>query len=941
MKYFRLLADRVRNGLPLAALTLMPVLVSAQILDISPVFPTVDDSITVIYDATQGNAALTGVAPVYAHTGVITNQSTSPSDWKYVQGNWGTADPRVLMENLGNNRHKISYRIRSYYNNIPTNVNVLQLAYVFRNQAGTVVGRDPAGADIYYPLWDGSTYEIRFLKPVSQPTLISLGETVDIRAAVPFASGLEILEDGAVQASLTGTEINYTATGTSPGKHWIKVRGTYNGQTYADSVYYVVRGPVSQQDPPANIRPGINYLNDSTVILALYAPRKEFVYVLGDFNAWQIEGEYYMSRSLDSTLWWLQVPGLTPGQEYAFQYLIDGTLRLADAYADKVLDPGNDPFLGTVYPGLKPYPTGLTTGIVSVLQPAKPAYTWQHTTFQRPANGDLIIYELHIRDFVARHDYKTVIDTLDYLQRLGVNAIELMPVMEFEGNNSWGYNPSFFFAPDKYYGTATDLKAFIDSCHGRGIAVILDMVLNHAFSQCPLTRLYWDDANSRPSADNPWFNPEATHPFSVGYDFNHESAQTKTFVDRVLAYWVQEYHFDGYRMDLSKGFTQVNSGTNVGQWGQYDASRIALLKRMYDQLKTLDPTVYFILEHFADNTEEKELANYGMMLWGNMHGNYGEAAKGNTSNTNFQWVSYKNRGWNFPHVVGYMESHDEERLMFQNLNQGFSGPGYNVRDLSTALARMELVGAFFFTVPGPKMIWQFGELGYDVSINFNGRTGEKPIRWNYQSDFFRDKLYRVWSALLQLRAEEPVFRTSSFSMDVGGLVKRIILTDTSMNAVVCGNFDVAARNGAVNFPATGRWYEYFSGDSLEVPTTNMTLPFAAGEYRIYTDERLTTPDVSLAAGDPVLPLAIRLYPNPAVSSVQLDLDLEAAGPARVTVLDMQGRTLETLLDDAHLLPGTYTATWDLLIGGQRVVPGYYLVRVQAGEREMTRLLEIQ
>ena len=101
---------------------------------------------------------------------------------------------------------------------------------------------------------------------------------------------------------------------------------------------------------------------------------------------------------------------------------------------------------------------------MSVLQSNAPAYTFTTTNFQRPARANLVVYELHLRDFIARHDYRTLTDTLRYLQRLGVNAIELLPVNEFENNNSWGYNPSFYFAPDKYYGTANDFKRFIDVC---------------------------------------------------------------------------------------------------------------------------------------------------------------------------------------------------------------------------------------------------------------------------------------------------------------------------------------------------------------------------------------------------------------------------------------------------------------------------------------------
>jgi 1,4-alpha-glucan branching enzyme len=188
----------------------------------------------------------------------------------------------------------------------------------------------------------------------------------------------------------------------------------------------------------------------------------------------------------------------------------------------------------STYPNLKAYPTGKTSGIVSLLQTAKPVFNWQTTNFTRPDKRNLVIYELLIRDFVATQNFQTVKDTLSYLKRLGVNAIEIMPFNEFEGNDSWGYNPSFYFAPDKAYGTETAVRQFVDECHRQGIAVIMDMVLNHSFGSSPMVQLYWDAANNQPAANSPWFNQVATHPFNVGYDFNHEAQATKDFVDRVV-----------------------------------------------------------------------------------------------------------------------------------------------------------------------------------------------------------------------------------------------------------------------------------------------------------------------------------------------------------------------------------------------------------------------
>src|SRR5690606_30013424 len=112
--------------------------------------------------------------------------------------------------------------------------------------------------------------------------------------------------------------------------------------------------------------------------------------------------------------------GLTPGQEYAFQYLVDGTLKIADPFSEKILSPDDQYISVATYPNLKPYPSGLTTGNVSVVQTNEPGYNWRNTSFSRPDKRNLIIYEMLMRDFTDAHNWQTVIDTLSYLQRLGI-----------------------------------------------------------------------------------------------------------------------------------------------------------------------------------------------------------------------------------------------------------------------------------------------------------------------------------------------------------------------------------------------------------------------------------------------------------------------------------------------------------------------------------------
>ena len=371
----------------------------------------------------------------------------------------------------------------------------------------------------------------------------------------------------------------------------------------------------------------------------------------------------------------------------------------------------------------------------------------------------------------------------------------------------------------------------------------------HSFGQSPLVQLYFDAAANRPAPENPWFNPAAKHAYNVGYDMNHESAATQYLFSRVVEHWLTQYKIDGFRFDLSKGFTQVQTcdangnNCNVNSWGNYDASRVAIWKRYYDTLQLKSPGCYVILEHFADNSEEKELSAYGMLLWGNMNYAYNEGTMGYVNNSNLDGALYTTRGWEKPHLVSYMESHDEERLMYKNLTYGASAGTYNVRDLSVALRRNELAASFLFLLPGPKMIWQFGELGYDYSINYcrngtinsNCRLDAKPIRWDYQEEPARRRLYEVYRGLLQLRAH-PTFQhnflVGTVQRSLSGGLKWFQLSTDSAHLVVVGNFDINPVSGTVPFPQTGSWTDYFTGTKWEVSATAQTVSLKPGEYHI-------------------------------------------------------------------------------------------------------------
>ncbi len=611
-----------------------------------------------------------------------------------------------------------------------------------------------------------------------------------------------------------------------------------------------VTGNPAGVDPPAGSNDGVTFLNGgASVIFNLYAPGKNSVSVIGEFNNWQGGSNYTMKNSKDGNRWWVQVDNLDPAKEYAYQYLIDGTLKVADPYTEKILDPNNDQYINTpniIYPNLKAYPTG-ATGIVSTFWYSQPSYTWATTSFIRPDPKNLVIYEALVRDFVATHDYKTIKDTLSYFVNLGVNAIELMPFNEFEGNDSWGYNPDFYFAPDKYYGTKNDLKALIDACHAKGIAVIQDIVLNHSFGSSPMVQMYYSGTPSSgaPTANNPWYNTVPTHPFNVGFQFNHESAATKYFVKNVLKWWIQEYHVDGFRFDLAKGFTQVNSGTDVNLWGQYDASRVAIWKDYNSYMMSLDPKLYVILEDFASNQEESELANLGMMTWTNLSSPGEQATMGYPFGPPWDLTGlfYDAYGFTNPYaLVAYFESHDEERLQFKNETYGNSSGTYNTTNLATGLKRDEMGAVFMFSSPGPKMLWEFGERGYDVSINdLGGRLSDKPPRWDYMADPNRAHLYSVYAKMIKMKIKNPVFTTISpnFTYSLTGAVKTIQLNGTDGTDVeVVGNFDVVSQTATINFASTGTWTDNIDGSTINVTALPYTTTLAPGEYHVYSNKVL-------------------------------------------------------------------------------------------------------
>lgn len=854
----------------------------AQVVTTDPAFPTDGAAVTIVFDATQGTAGLKGfTGDVYAHTGVITDQSKDGSDWRYAS-DWNVNLAKYKMTSLGNNKWelKITPDIRNYYV-VPPGEKILKMAFVFRSSDGKKEGKDTGGKDIFVEVHEvGLT--VRFDQPSGTATL-NRGETLAMKASASMVANMKLFvgsEEIAAQSNVK--EITAVHTFPQAGNFEIRVEATLSGQTEVSTQIVNVLGETVEALLPANVRPGINYPGVNEATLVLQAPEKKTVYVVGDFNDWKLLPEYQLKQ--DGEFFWITLSDLEKGKEYAFQYVVDGTIYIADPYADKVLDPWNDPYISsTVYPDLKPYPTGKAEGIVSVLQTGQSPYEWQVADFSKPDRNQLMVYEMHIRDFTAEHSFSAAKDKLSYLKQLGINAIELMPVNEFEGNSSWGYNPSFYFAVDKYYGAKNELRAFVDECHQQGMAVIIDLVLNHSFGQSPFYLLY-RDADGTPSADNPWYNKESNIPnkdLQWGYDFNHQSTYTRELVDSVAGFWMKEYKVDGFRYDFTKGFSNTPQDT----WAnKYDAERIGNLKRISSEIWKRNSDAYVIIEHLTSGTtEEKELGEAGIMLWRNMNYAYCESAMGWPDNSNFSGLYGGTSNMPVNSLMGYMESHDEERTSFKAWKWGtesIKGGGtsanpVNDNNLENRVKQLATNAAFFFTVPGPKMIWQFGELGYDYSINSNSdgtvvddggayRTDPKPLRWDYFENTMRKGLYDTYSKLMDLRTSYPELFTPdvTFSWKVSGNTnwnkgRFITITTEDKAIVIAGNFTAVAGDYSVVFPKTGVWYDFMDENStlnIASSTVAQSISVPAHEFRLYTNFKpiLTGIEENVADSDQVL-----------------------------------------------------------------------------------------
>lgn len=918
---------------------------NAQTVTTDPAVPAPDEPATITFDVTGTSFATKNLNDVWLWTWLAGPPAVdAPTNVNPATGAQDAA--KVTRSSSDPNIYFITITATTFFNKPASQI----------QKVGVLIkGRDWADGQTSDKFINFSiSFNVVFTSPTLSPVFVDTNDDLDIAVSTNENATITISLDGTPVASSSVMVSTFSYTHTvieTSGQVEVTVEADNGTESREISFIYIVRTSTVSAARPPGIVDGINYnTNKTKATLSLWAPDKTSVYVTGDFNNWTITPDYQMKQ--DGEHFWLEITGLTQGIEYAYQYLVNETLFMADPYSDKILDPDDQYIPASSYQNLKSYPAGALHdqwyfNRAAVLQTGQQPYNWQVTDFQKPAKEKLVIYELLIRDFFGPtgRTYKNLQDTISYFKRLGVNAVELMPVMEFNGNEGWGYNPTFMFAPDKYYGPKKQLKVFIDKCHEQGIAVIFDIAMNHQDLPNPYVMMDFDFSPTvfRPTVNNKWFNQTARHPFNVFFDMNHESSYTHAYLDTVNHYWLNEYHIDGFRFDLSKGFTQTNNPTNVSAWSAYDASRIAILERMADQVWTNFPDAYIILEHFAENSEEKTLAEYrsgegkGMMLWDNLNYAYGQNTMGYSDGSDFSGIFHGTKNWNVMHAIGYMESHDEERIVYKDLAYGNAFGTYATSDSTLAVRRVKGAVLMFYTIPGPKMVWEFGEMGYDLGINrctdgtySDGcRLSPKPPYWEYIDGGEHANLFDFTRDLLRLRNDYDLFTEGNVTF-MGGtnLLKQVTIRNSpytatpssadDMNAQIVSNFALTYINATVSFPHEGTWYDYYEGsDPVEVSGT-FTVKLAPGQYKLYTDVPIESPLLTAVESD-LQPPTIQYFPNPASAYLQIV-------PPEGQVI--RGLTLHTLQGN-RLAPARLSdERWDV----STIPSGLYMGAVDMGDR---------
>jgi 1,4-alpha-glucan branching enzyme len=756
---------------------------SAQVVTTTPApLQQNSDNVVLTYHAAaaEGNNGLANLPEssyLYAHIGLVTDKSASTGDWKYVVTDW-PANDGSNAQTVNTDKNHLVYtapntytltigNLREYFGVTDPSENIRYIAMVPRTADGRKQAGMADGSDILIDVLSEG-FDISFASNADKLSpVFKKATTLRFTVQSTTEADLDISVNGTSIASKSGvTELTAEYKLENTGNYQVVATATAGGKTLSASKSYAMVGAAEAGIYPGGVpKMGTVKNADGSVTFCLAAPQKESAVLIGSWNDYGISDESNMKYQdyEGNRYFFTTVNGLDNSTYYNYYFVVIGSdnrsYNVGDPYCHLVLDYYNDKWLDpAVWPDMPQYPYNKVPDntMISVYKGDMDDYNW--SSFQIPDHNNLIVYEMLLRDFTGtvgesngNGTVRQAIEKIPYLKELGVNAVEIMPVMEFNGNNSWGYNTNFYMAPDKTYGSPDDYKEFIDICHRNGIAVILDIVFNQSDGLHPWYKMY-------NIASNPFYNQTAPHAYNVLNDWNQDNDLVQQQWTDALKYWLTAYNVDGFRFDLVKGLGDNNSYGNGTD--NYNNSRVERMKRLHDVIKSVKPDGIHINEDLAQAFEEIKLGEDKQIQWSNINGNSCQYAMGyNESSGNGKYLSCfyapsnEKRPWGS--TVSYAESHDEERMGYKCVTWGAAGVKNST---TTIMKRLGSVAAIMLMTPGPKMIWQFGELGADQttkSQNGDNDTSPKMVVWNYLDDPDRMALHDVYKQLCHLRTENP------------------------------------------------------------------------------------------------------------------------------------------------------------------------------------------
>ena len=556
----------------------------------------------------------------------------------------------------------------------------------------------------------------------------------------------------------------------------------------------------------ASVRPGMGAISYAGgVTFRVWAPSASSVTVPGGFNGWD---DHAAAMAQDGGGYWsVDIPGAAIGDQYKFV--------IANPAAAEPLWK-NDP-----------YARSMTNSVGNSIV-AETEFLWSAEGYSTPPWNELVIYELHVGSFAfdpgtqsGRGDFNTVIGKLDYLDDLGINAIQLMPSDEFAGDTSWGYNPAAIFAIEESYGGPNGLRSLIDAAHSRGIAIIYDVVYNH-FGPSDLDMWQFDGWSENGQGGIYFYNDWRRQTPWGDTRPDYGRTEVRQYIRDNALTWLEDHRCDGLRWDATGWIRNVwGSGSDSGAdipdgW--------SLMCRINSEIRDRQPWKISIAEDMQDNewiTRDPDSGGAGFgTQWGAgfMHAVRNAIVPPDDTGRDMGAIcgviSQRFNSNAFQRVV-YTESHDEVAASAgQARVPELIWPGN--ADSFVSQKKSTLAAALVFTAPGIPMIFMGQEF-----LEWGSWSDANPLDWSKAErfagirDLYRDliRLRRNWYDTTRglkghnvnvHHVNQPDKLLAFHRWDKGG---------ARDDVVVLANFsDRSYANYTIGFPRGGSWRVRFNGD---------------------------------------------------------------------------------------------------------------------------------